>query len=147
MHWRAQTASQCLQGSMRPQYTYITINIGYNSQNSIKMDICSSLSKFGAQQEMAGVSIHNPAEERHSPPVPVCYWFLLKGMRKRREGEMVWGEQAPVSLYSRLQPDSQLFFLFFLKKRGMTERKRRNWSQELKKRYFLSTDGKTPVKS
>lgn len=136
MHWRAQTASQCLQGSMRPQYTYITINIGYNSQNSIKMDICSSLSKFGAQQEMAGVSIHNPAEERHSPPVPVCYWFLLKGMRKRREGEMVWGEQAPVSLYSRLQPDSQLFFLFFKKKEGDDREKKEKLISRVKKTLF-----------
>lgn len=81
MHLRAQAASQYVQGSMRPQYTYITINIGYSHNKASRW-----IFVLGAQQEMAAVSIHKPAGERHSDPVSVCYWFLLK--KERREEKM-----------------------------------------------------------
>lgn len=55
---------------MQPLYTYITINTGYSHNKALWVFVA------GARQEMAAVSIQEPAEKRRPDPVSVSYWIL-----------------------------------------------------------------------
>lgn len=59
--------------------------------SSIEMDLCSSLSRLGAQQKMAGVSIQNPAEERHSDTVRLLVFTKGDDWEERQTRRWLWG--------------------------------------------------------